>query len=123
MLVVGNLWTPPSGCKISLMNNIFLGLVFLAVSFEVIADILFKYWSIGSRTYLLWLGIILYSAGTVIWAYSLKHEYLSKAITIFTVMNLVAVVLIGVFIFHENLSLTNKLGILLGIASVILVQI
>lgn len=105
------------------MQRWFLGFILLAVVFEVAADVLFKYWSINSRGLLLWSGIGLYAVGTVIWAYSLKLEYLSKAITIFTVVNLIAVVLVGVFLFKESLSLTNKIGIFLGILSVILIQL
>lgn len=105
------------------MNYTFIAFVFFSVVFEVVADLLFKYWSINSKTYLLWIGVALYSIGTIIWAYSLKHEYLSKAITIFTVMNLLAVVSIGVLLFGENPSNLNKLGIFFGIVSVILIQI
>lgn len=68
-------------------------------------------------------GVGLYMIGTVIWAYSLKFEYLSKAIIIFAVVNIIVVVLAGVFIFSEDLSLLNKIGILFGIISVILIQI
>ena len=105
------------------MNRWFYILVIIAVIFEVIADILFKYWTINTKNLLLVGGVILYSIGTVIWAFSLKYEYLSKAITIFTILNLVVVVLVGLIVFKEDLSLINKLGILLGIISVILIQI
>ena len=105
------------------MNKWFLSLVILAVVFEVVADILFKYWIINTRNIFLWGGVALYSVGTIIWAFSLKHEYLSKAITVFTVLNLIAVVLAGLLIFNEHLSLVNKFGILLGIVSVILIQL
>ncbi|MEY2664505.1 MAG: Small Multidrug Resistance protein [Candidatus Parcubacteria bacterium] len=105
------------------MNSWFLGLVSFAVIFEVIADILFKYWTLNTKHLFLIGGVILYSIGTVIWAFSLKYEYLSKAITIFTILNLVAIVLIGVLVFKEDLSLINTFGIILGIISVILIQL
>ena len=105
------------------MKHTFFYLVVLAVVFEIIADILFKYWSINARGALLWSGVALYGISTIIWANSLRFELLAKAITIFTVLNLVVVVLIGVALFNESLSLMNKIGILLGIISVVLVQI
>ncbi len=105
------------------MNSWFLMLVGGAVALEVIADVLFKKWSLDSRQLFLAVGLALYFAGTVIWAYSLKYEYLSKAITVFTVLNLILVVFAGVFLFDEHLSLLNKLGVFFGIASVILVQL
>ena len=101
----------------------FLLLISGAVIFEVVADTLFKSWSLGGRNVFFWIGIALYTIGTFIWAYSLKFNFLSKAISIFTILNLIAVVLIGVLYFKENLSLTNKIGIVLGIASVILLQL
>jgi multidrug transporter EmrE-like cation transporter len=104
------------------MNKFFI-LLFFAVFFEVLADIAFKYWSVNLRQVFLWGGLVLYSAGTVLWAFSLQHEYLSKAATIFTVLNLVAVVLAGALVFGEHLSLVNKIGILLGVMSIILIQI
>ena len=105
------------------MKKWFLLLIIFAVGFEVVADILFKYWSINARQSLLILGVVLYSIGTVVWAFSLKYEYLSKAITVFTLLNLIIIVLAGVLVFKENLSLTNKIGIVLGLVSVILIQV
>ncbi len=105
------------------MNKWFFGLIIFAVIFEVTADILFKYWTLNTKTFFLIGGVILYSISTIIWAFSLKYEYLSKAITIFTILNLVGVVLVGLFLFKEDVSLINKFGILLGIVSVILIQL
>ena len=109
--------------KLRHMQSLFLVLVGAAVALETVADILFKKWSLGGKSLLLAIGLALYFAGTVVWAYSLKYEYLSKAITAFTVLNLILVVLAGVYLFNEQLSLLNKLGILFGIASVILIQL
>ncbi|MDO8620491.1 MAG: SMR family transporter [bacterium] len=106
------------------MNNpYFLVLILLAVVFEAVADISFKYAHLANKQMWLWLGVGLYTVGTVIWAFSLRYEYLSKAISIFTVLNLIAVILVGVLFFHENLSLLNKFGIGLGILAVILMQV
>lgn len=105
------------------MKQSFFLLVTLAVIFEIAADILFKYWSINARDVLLWGGVALYSVGTVVWAYSLKFEGLSKAITIFTVLNLIVITFVGVLLFKEEISLINKIGILFGVISVILLQL
>lgn len=104
-------------------NLLFLFLILLAVVFETVADISFKFSHLANKQMWLWLGVALYTVGTVIWAFSLRYEYLSKAISIFTVLNLIAVILVGVLFFHEQLSLLNKLGIGLGILAVILMQV
>ena len=102
---------------------IFLTLIALAVILEVIADILFKKWSLVNKNSLLIAGLVIYFIGTFIWAVSLKYELLSKAISIFTILNLIIVVLVGVLIFKEDLSSINKLGIGLGVISVILIEL
>lgn len=99
-----------------------LALIFLAVVFEVVADILFKKWSIDSRNFLFAAGMLIYFVGTLFWAISLKYEYLSKAISVFTILNLVVLVLVGAIIFKEDLSLVNKVGIGLGVVSIILIE-
>ncbi len=104
-------------------KTIFFFLIVCAVALEVVADVLFKKWSIENKNIILFAGLALYSAGTIFWAFSLKFEFLSKAVSVFTVLNLVVVALAGIIIFGENLSLANKIGICLGIASIILIEI
>jgi spermidine export protein MdtJ len=102
---------------------IFFSLIALAVAFEVAGDIFFKKWSLEGRNILLALGLFVYFIGTVFWAVSLKYEYLSKAISVFMVLNILIVVLVGVIYFKENLSLVNKIGIGLAVLSIILIEI
>ena len=105
------------------LKIIFFSLIVLSVFFEVVGDIFFKKWSIDSKYFLLYTGLIFYFIGTIFWAISLKYEHLSKAISVFTVLNLIIIILVGVLYFKENLSLVNKIGIGLGILSVILIEL
>jgi multidrug transporter EmrE-like cation transporter len=105
------------------IKNIFYILISLAIVFEIFGDILLKKWSINQKGLFFGLGIFIYTASTILWGYSLKYEFLSKAVSIMTIVNLIVVVLLGVFLFKENLSVINKIGILLGIISVILIEI
>jgi multidrug transporter EmrE-like cation transporter len=106
-----------------ILKSIFFVFVILAVALEVIGDILFKKWAIEKRDLLLAVGLVLYFIGTFFWAFSLRYEYLAKAISVFTILNLIIVVLVGVLMFKEDLSLINKIGIGLGILAIILVEI
>jgi len=98
-------------------------LILLAVSFEVVADILFKKWSIGNSNLFFSAGLLIYFIGTIFWAISLKYEYLSKAVSVFTILNLILLVIVGIILFKEDLSLVNKIGIGLGIISIVLIEI
>lgn len=107
-------------------NNVrlvFFGLIIAAVALEVVADVLFKKWSIEGRNALLLIGLGAYFIGTIFWAFSLKYEFLSKAVSVFTILNFVAVLLVGVLYFKEELSDLNKLGIVLGVVSVGLMEL
>lgn len=99
-----------------------LVLLAIAVLFEVGADFLFKQWSAENRKVLFLAGMILYGIGTVGWAYALRFAYLTKAVTIFTAFNLLAVVALGVLVFHEPLSLRSKVGILFALLSIVLLE-
>ena len=101
----------------------FLTLIALAVAFEVVADVLFKKWAMENRGQLLAIGLALYFIGTVFWATSLRHDLLSRAVTVFTVANLIAVVLAGVLIFGEELTTLQRIGIGLGVLSVLLLEL
>lgn len=101
----------------------FLSLLLAAILFESIADISFKFSYLQHKPIYIFIGVVLYSIGTIIWAISLRYEFLSKAVSIFTIVNLVVVIMVGIFVFKEDVSLINKAGIGLGVLSVILMQI
>lgn len=102
---------------------IFFVLIALAVLLEVVGDIFFKKWAMGNKNILLIFGLIIYFTGTIIWAISLKYELLSKAVSVFAVLNLIIILLVGLIYFKEDLSLINKIGIGLGVLSIILIEV
>lgn len=106
-----------------MLKIIFFVCIISATALEVAGDVFFKRWASGSRNSILLIGFIIYAIGTIFWAISLKYEFLSKAISILSILNLIVVVLIGVLYFKEDLSLINKIGIGLGILSVVLIEI
>lgn len=101
----------------------FFALIGIAVVLEVIADVLFKKWALENKDTLLLIGLAFYFVGTVFWAFSLRQELLSKAISVFTVLNLIMVILVGVLYFKEDITGLNKAGIFLGVISVILMEL
>lgn len=102
---------------------IFFILLTVGILLEVLGDIFFKKWAIQSKIVMLIIGALLYFTGTIFWAFSLRYETLSKAGIIFMLANIILIALAGILIFKENLSLINKIGIALGIVSIILVEL
>lgn len=100
----------------------FLGLILAGTLFEIAGDFFFKKWSMENKTMILVLGLGLYFIGTIFWAFSLKFGELSRAISIFTVLNLIGVILMGFFLFQEDVSSIQKMGMGFGILSVILME-
>jgi len=90
---------------------IFVSLIILVACLEVGGDILFKKWSIEHQSGLLVVGLLMYLVGAAFWAFSLRYEYLSKAIVGFVAANLIFDVLAGVFLFSEHLTITQKLAL------------
>jgi multidrug transporter EmrE-like cation transporter len=103
--------------------NFFTLLIIVVAILEVIGDILFKEWTIKSNTWLLISGIISYMVATTFWAFSLKYQGLAKAVVIFGVLTLIIGVLVGVFIYKEELTYLNITGIIFGLACIILLEI
>jgi multidrug transporter EmrE-like cation transporter len=105
------------------MKLTFYILIIGVTVFEILADFLFKKWTLMNNRLFLAFGILSYLVSTVIWAFSLREESLSKAIAMFTILSLILIVLMGVFVFNEHLSGWNILGIALGVVSIILISI
>ncbi|MFA5999528.1 MAG: SMR family transporter [Candidatus Paceibacterota bacterium] len=101
----------------------YIVLIVIAIVLEVLADILFKEWTIKNQNIILYTGLSIYFIGTYFWAMSLKYELLSKSIVIFSVINLICITLVGLLYYNEQLSLINKIAILFGILSVLLIEL
>lgn len=102
---------------------LFWSFTLLGVGLEIAGDVFFKKWTLENKPLLMWAGFVIYSMGALCWAFSLKYEMLSKAISVFTILNLLIVVLIGAIFFKENISLMAKIGILLGLVSILMIEL
>ncbi|MBI5392189.1 hypothetical protein HZB00_04260 [Candidatus Woesearchaeota archaeon] len=89
---------------------------------EAIGDVILKKWALEHRSLFLILGVAIYFIGSIFWIISLRYELLSKAISVFTLLNLLAIVGAGIVLFQDHLSFLNKIGIGLGILSLILIE-
>jgi multidrug transporter EmrE-like cation transporter len=105
-----------------MQQSLFFLLTISGVVLEVFGDVILKSWSNTGKLAALVLGFAIYFVGSVCWIFSLKYEYLSKALAVFTVLNLIVGTIAGVLIFKEHLTATQKIGIVLGILSILLIE-
>lgn len=103
-------------------RNIGLALIIIGAAIEVFADIFFKIWNDKGGNHLIIAGAFLYLIGTGCWVASLKYETFTKSGVIFLLFNITLLSLTGLFFFKDDLSIINKIGILLGIVSIIMVE-
>lgn len=99
-----------------------LGLLVFAALLETSGDIFLKKWHVDARPVALIIAVSVYILSILPWFFALKTEDFSKALVLVGVLNLLIGVAFGVFYFNESLSTMASIGIILGIASIILVQ-
>jgi multidrug transporter EmrE-like cation transporter len=92
------------------------------VTLEIFGDVLLKKWSLETERTLLVSGVFLYAIGSILWIWSLRFDELSKLGPLFTILNAIGLALIGTIYFKEHLSNIQKTGVLLGIASIFLLE-
>ena len=96
----------------------------LSALFFAFGEFLSKKFALSPKITLVFLIILVYSLGTLAWLPAiLQKNQLSIVGTIWSVMSLLATVLIGVLIFGEKLNMTGIFGILTAIISIILLSI
>jgi len=101
---------------------LFFAILSAGVLLEVAGDVFFKHWAETEKRFILGIGFALYALGSVLWAWSLKFEDLSKAGTLFMLLNVVCIAVVGVVIFKERLSAMNVAGIALAMVSIYLLE-
>lgn len=96
----------------------------LLVVFEACADIVAKYFTLTNKMYVAIGALLLYVIGNIFWLISLKHgAELATGAVIFSITSEVLAILIGVLIYHETISITQGVGIILGLVSLVLLVI
>jgi drug/metabolite transporter (DMT)-like permease len=95
----------------------------ILIFFEAIADIYAKEWSLGERsfTYAI-LALICYMLANSSWLIALKYgSGLVRGSIIFSLASAFLATSIGLFIYKEQLTFTQGVGVALGLVSLILI--
>lgn len=98
-----------------------VALAFLVV-FEAIADIFSKEYSLqGTQKY--WaLATVVYLVANIFWLYSIRNgSGLARGAVLFALGSAIVAIIIGFFMYNEEVGRVELIGILLGILSISLI--
>lgn len=94
--------------------------VLILIFFELIADILAKKWSV--ENYPTWLAVgslLAYLLANTSWLYALKQgSGLARGAVVFSVASAVLATVIGLLLYHEEVTSIQLTGILIGIVAI-----
>ena len=91
----------------------------ILVAFELVADVLAKQFAINGRLVFGVLSILGYVLANIAWLISLRSGgTLSRGSVIFSALNAIVAVVIGLLIYHEKVGPYQLVGLALGIAAI-----
>jgi multidrug transporter EmrE-like cation transporter len=105
------------------MTAILLMLVLTIIT--VFADALLKKASHAASSFLqpsFFVGVIIYIVTAFFWVQIYRTMKFSHAAIVYSVMLITITVMVGIFFFHEKLSVIEYVGLILGLLSVLLLS-
>lgn len=105
------------------MKIVYWGLMIVGALLEILGDVLFKKWTNGGDLKYMIFGFASYIVGSVMWMASLKYADLSRAIVVFSCLNVILAAICGVTMLGEESSKTLWIGVLLCVLGIVLVEI
>jgi multidrug transporter EmrE-like cation transporter len=101
-----------------------LWFILVLVAFELVADIFAKQFGLTGKVLFGVLSILGYVLANIAWLFSLRNgAQLGKGSILFSALSSVGAVLLGVFVYHEKVNSYQLIGVVLGIAAIILLSI
>jgi len=104
------------------MTKFYLLIVIIAL-IDLFAEYIGKQWIITGTPMYLWLTVLGFGGAGFFFAHSLKYEGVAIANILWIALTAILVTLMGYFVFKEQLSITNLIGIGVVIIGVILINI
>jgi len=103
-------------------NTTGMTLLLLGGCILTIGDIFMKKWVVTGNNILYLYGFLIYAFALNFVALSFKCKNIAVATIIFVLINVISLTLVSWFYFQEKLSVTQLIGMGLGIASVIILE-
>lgn len=94
------------------------------VAFEVVADVLAKQFALNGKIVFAVLSLVGYVLANIAWLTSLRSGgTLSRGSVIFSALNGVVAVVLGLLVFHERASHYQLIGMALGIVAIVFLSL
>lgn len=105
------------------MNLLPLLLVFIGGIILTVGDIAMKKWVDSNDVYIYLLGMFIYFIGMNFLSVSFKYKNIAVASTFLVIFNVVSLIILSWILFEEKITLTQMIGILLGIIAVAVLEL
>jgi len=102
--------------------NVGLALVLIGGLILTIGDVFMKQWSMNNNWVTFALGLLIWTIGLVLLAFSFKTKNIAVASLIFSLSNVIFLTLLSWLYYKEPLTTQEIIGISLGIGSIIFLE-
>jgi len=103
--------------------NIGLLLVVIGGFILTIGDIFMKQWSVNNSWITFIIGLLTWSIGLVFLAFSFKFKNIAVASLIFSLSNVIFLTLLSWLYYKETLTTFQIIGMLMGVAAVVFLEL
>ena len=98
-------------------------LITASVLLEIVGDVCCKWGMNHSSNIFSGVGFGFYLMGSVFWLLSLRYGDLSKVGVIFILLNTILILVSGIFIFHDKLSIIQWVGVVIGVIALVIMNL
>lgn len=94
----------------------------ILIFFEFVADILAKQWSLKGGYVYAGLSLLAYLLANTFWLFALKNgSGLGRGAIIFSLVSAIVAILLGFFLYHEEITTPQAIGMVLGLISLVFI--
>lgn len=87
-----------------------------------VGDIVQKQWAITHKNYLFWLGIAVWTIGSVFLAFAYQYKNMAVATVIYIMVNIVSLTLVSWYWYNEKLTPLQIFAVILAMIAVVILE-
>lgn len=91
----------------------------LLITFEFVADVLAKQWSVDRKVFLAAGALLSYTLANTFWLFALKNgSGLARGAVLFSIVSAIIAIAIGIILYKESVDKIQLAGLILGVISI-----